>query len=151
MSNERAEFSKRLAAAMLAAGHEPRPSVLFKQFNTRYDGPSVSFQTASRWLKGEAMPAQDKLVTLAEWLKEGPDFLRFGDKAMGEKHGARQVVREDASDYDDQKLFNAYRVLSAPHKQIVREVILAFAATTTRRSGGSKPRLGGKAQNHRQK
>ena len=42
MSNERAEFSKRLAAAMVAQGHEPRPKVLSTQFNVRFKGASVS-------------------------------------------------------------------------------------------------------------
>lgn len=145
MSNERAEFSKRLAAAMRVAGYEPRPSVLFKQFNTRFEGASVSFQTASRWLRGESMPEQDKLVALAGWLKEGPDFLRFGEKAARDKRGTRQVIKEDALDYDDQKLFNTYRTLSIPHQRVVREVILAFAATMAKRPDALKSRSGTKA------
>ena len=48
MSDERYEFSQRLAAAMRTLGYEPRPAVLFRLFNAKYRGRSVSFQTASR-------------------------------------------------------------------------------------------------------
>ena len=58
--DEKAEFAQRLRAAMQFAGYEARPAVLEKQFNTRYWGRSVTFQAVSRWLRGEAMPAQDK-------------------------------------------------------------------------------------------
>jgi hypothetical protein len=42
--DEKPEFAERLKAAMAAAGHEPRPAVLEKQFNSRYPGRSVTFQ-----------------------------------------------------------------------------------------------------------
>lgn len=148
MSNERAEFSKRLAAAMLAQGHEPRPGVLVTQFNLRFPGTSVVFQTASRWLNGKGIPEQDKLVVLADWLKESPDFLRFGDRAARGKRGARQV-REEAPTYDDQKVFDIYRTLPAAQQKVVCDVILALAAPPSRRSVSTKPRAGAKASSHR--
>ena len=36
-------------------------------------------QAARRWLRGEAIPAQDKMQVLAEWLKIEPEVLRFGE------------------------------------------------------------------------
>ena len=52
------EFAQRLREAMLAAGLEARPGVLLNLFNTHYWGRSVSFLAVSRWLRGEAIPAQ---------------------------------------------------------------------------------------------
>lgn len=78
MSDERRQFSQRLADAMRAAGYAPQPGVLHKLFNSRYRGRSVSFQTASRWLRGVSIPEQDKLQTLAAVLGVEPQVLRFG-------------------------------------------------------------------------
>jgi len=63
--NDKLEFAQRLRDAMVAVGLEPRPGVLLNHFNAHYWGRSVSFQAVSRWLRGEAIPEQDKLVTLA--------------------------------------------------------------------------------------
>lgn len=148
MSNERAEFSKRLAAAMTAQGHEPRPSVLSTQFNVRFKGASVSFTTAARWLKGEAIPEYEKLVALADWLKADPCFLLFGDRALRGVRVARQV-KEDAPVYDDQKIFDIYRTLPTMQQKVVCDVILALAAPPSRRPASVKPRAGVKANSHR--
>lgn len=138
MSNERAEFSKRLAAAMLAQGYEPRPGVLSTQFNVRFEGASVAFQTASRWLNGKAIPEYEKLVALADWLKADPCSLLFGDRVLRGGRATRQV-REDAPLYDDQKVFDIYRTLPATQQKAVCEVIMAFAAASSRRSRPTKP------------
>lgn len=37
-----------------------------------------------RWLNGDALPAQDKLRVLAEWLGVGAEWLRFGSPAGGQ-------------------------------------------------------------------
>lgn len=81
MSEEREQFSRRLADAMRAAGYEPQPGVLHKLFNSRYQGHSVSFQTVSRWLRGMAIPEQDKLQAMAALLGIEPHVLRFGASA----------------------------------------------------------------------
>jgi len=81
MGNEHEKFSQRLAHAMQQAGYEPRPSVLFRLFNTNYRGRSVTAQTTSRWLSGQAIPAQDKLQVIADLLGMEPHILRFGTSA----------------------------------------------------------------------
>jgi transcriptional regulator with XRE-family HTH domain len=138
MSNVRAEFSKRLAAAMTAQGYEPRPGVLSTQFNVRFKGASVAFQTASRWLKGGAIPEYEKLIALADWLKVDPCFLLFGDRALRGVRVVRQV-KEDAPVYDDQKIFDIYRALPSTQQKTVCEVIMAFAAASSRHSSPAKP------------
>ena len=86
------EFAQRLRAAMVAAGLEPRPGILLNLFNTHYWGRSVTFQAVSRWLKGEAIPAQDKLVVLANLLKIEPEVLRFGEVTAEQEAMARSVA-----------------------------------------------------------
>lgn len=67
---------------MVAAGHEPRPAVLEKLFNSRYWGRSVTFQAVSRWLNGQSIPAQEKLLVLADLLAIDPQALRYGTEAV---------------------------------------------------------------------
>jgi hypothetical protein len=96
---------------------------------------------------GKGIPEQDKLVVLADWLKESPDFLRFGDRAAHGKRGARQI-KEEAPTYDDQKIFDIYRTLPAAQQKVVCDVILALASPS-RRLVSAKPRTGAKANNRR--
>jgi transcriptional regulator with XRE-family HTH domain len=78
--NAKSEFAERLKNAMREAGYAPRPSVLEKEFNTRYWGRAVTFQAVSRWLKGLSIPEQDKLQVLADWLKIKPHTCALAAK-----------------------------------------------------------------------
>lgn len=120
------EFAQRLRDAMVAAGLEPRPGVLLNLFNTHYWGRSVTFQAVSRWLKGEAMPAQDKLLVLSSLLKVEPEVLRFGDQVRQSVVRYHQRWDESAS-FQEREVFDAFLRLPAPQRKVVREVILAFA------------------------
>ena len=123
---EKAEFARRLRDAMADAGYPLRPVVLEREFNTRYWGRSVTLQGVRRWLRGEAIPSQDKLLVLAEWLGVAPEVLRFGVSV-------RQSVQERRQRWDEgvghveRETFDAFLSLPAPQKKIVREVILTFA------------------------
>jgi transcriptional regulator with XRE-family HTH domain len=81
--SEAKRFSERLKQSMTDAGYEVRPVVLEREFNQRSWGRSVSFQAVRRWLQGEAVPTQDRLQVLAEWLGVDPHWLRFGEKLSG--------------------------------------------------------------------
>ena len=120
------EFAKRLREAMQAAGLEPRPGVLLNLFNTHYWGRSVSFQAVSRWLRGEAIPEQDKLLVLAGVLNVQPEVLRFGD---GVRQSIEQRKRrwEEGASYLERETFDAFLQLPAAQRKILREVILTFA------------------------
>lgn len=124
--NEKAEFGQRLRDAMTSAGYPLRPVVLEREFNTRYWGQSVTLQAVHRWLRGEAIPSQDKLKVLADWLKIEPEVLRFGE-------GVRQSVQEHRQRWDEgvgyleRETFDAFLQLPAPQRKIIREVILTFA------------------------
>jgi transcriptional regulator with XRE-family HTH domain len=120
------EFAKRLREAMQAAGLEPRPGVLLNLFNTHYWGRSVSFQAVSRWLRGEAIPEQDKLLVLAGVLNVQPEVLRFGD---GVRQSIEQRKRrwEEGASYLERETFDAFLQLPAAQRKLLREVILTFA------------------------
>lgn len=120
------EFAQRLRDAMVAAGLEPRPGVLLNVFNAHYWGRSVSFQAASRWLRGEAIPAQDKLLVIAEILKVQPEALRFG-RAVGQRVQEHQRRWGQGASYEERELFDAFLSLPAPQRKLVREIILTFA------------------------
>lgn len=122
MSDERAEFSKRLAAAMRAMNYEARPSVLHAKFNSRYRGASVSFQTASRWLSGQSFPEQDKLVVLAQLFRVDPQTLRFGGKGHLQVNDQRFMWPERVSPRD-QALFEDFLLLPAKQREAVRALI----------------------------
>jgi transcriptional regulator with XRE-family HTH domain len=120
------EFAQRLREAMVAEGLAPRPGVLLNLFNANYWGRSVSFQAVSRWLRGEAIPAQDKLLVLAEILKVEPEVLRFGQAVRHRVQEHRKRWDTDLG-YQEREVFDAFLNLPAPQRKLVREVILAFA------------------------
>ncbi len=120
------EFAQRLKDAMQAAGLAPRASVLLNQFNTNYWGRSVTFQAVSRWLRGEAIPAHDKLLVLADILKTEPEVLRYGE-AVRKSVQQKQKRWDEGIGYLERETFDAFLKLPAPQRKIIREVILAFA------------------------
>ncbi|NMM13283.1 MAG: transcriptional regulator [Rhodoferax sp.] len=124
--NNKLEFSQRLQAAMVAAGLEPRPGVLLNQFNANYWGRSVSFQAVSRWLRGEAIPEQDKLLVLAGILKIEPEVLRFGE-AVRQSVLQHRKRWDEGVGYLERETFDAFLKLPAPQRKLIREIILTFA------------------------
>lgn len=94
MNTQTHAFSQRLIHAMQQAGYEAKPAVLEREFNLRYWGKSVTLQGVRRWLRGEAMPAGDKLDTLVEWLGVNKQYLLYGEEAV--KAVAEQVARWDS-------------------------------------------------------
>lgn len=129
--NEKAAFAERLAAAMRRAGLEPRASVLEKEFNTRYWGRAVTYQAVARWLKGEAIPSQEKLEVLAELLAVEPQVLRYGEGVVMRVR-ERQQLWMDGIAPAERDLLEAFMKLPAARRKILREVILAFVAADAR-------------------
>ena len=120
------EFAERLRHYMEGEGHEPRPAVLEREFNERFWGRSITFQTASSWLRGAAIPTQDKLEVLAEWLKVEPQVLRYGDKAAKGIREAR-AAWPGGLPAPDRAAIEAYLALPRAKKKLVRELVQALA------------------------
>jgi transcriptional regulator with XRE-family HTH domain len=125
MNMTKENFALRLQTAMQERGYEPKPAVLEKQFNLHYNGEPMTLHGVRRWLRGETLPSQDKLIALAEWLRIPPDELRYGAEIKAEIQQVRKNW-DDAINYQERETFEAFLNLPAQQKKIVREVILAF-------------------------
>ena len=126
--DQKLEFAERLQAAMRASRARVAPPGwgALNVFNANYWGRSVTFQAVSRWLRGESIPAQDKLIVLAGVLKVEPEVLWFGG-------ALRQPVQEHRQRWDEgvgyleRETFDTFLRLPAPQRKLIREVILTFA------------------------
>ena len=124
--NEKIEFSNRLRNAMSKAGYTASPTVLEHEFNLRWYGKSISTQAAWSWLNSKAIPTQDKVQVLAEWLKIEPQVLRFGEGVRQSVQAHRQRWEEGVG-HLEREAFDAFLQLPAPQRKLIREVILTFA------------------------
>lgn len=122
MSSEREKFAQRLAQGMQQAGYEPRPSVLSRLFNVRFRGHSVTFQTASRWLRGQAMPTQDKLQVLADMFGMEPHALRFGPPARSRVAESRLPWPAGMGSRERQ-VIDAFLQLPPKKRELVAELV----------------------------
>lgn len=125
MEKSSEKFAKRLRAAMQAAGYESKPATLEREFNLRYMGKPMTLHGVRRWLLGESLPKQDKVLVLAEWLRVPPQQLRYGVEV--EQRIEQQRARWDEGiGYQEREVFEAFLSLPAPQRKVVREVIQAF-------------------------
>lgn len=119
-STERQNFSNRLQEALRNIHHSSdSPTELSRDFNARFAGSPVTVHAARKWLVGEAIPTQDKLRTLSEWLGVPIEWLRFGgeDKYLPASEGEHKLNSRDL------KLIADLQLLDDHHRQIVRECI----------------------------
>ena len=126
MDTTKLDFAQRLRDAMTSAGYQPRPAILEREFNSRYWGKPMTLHGVRRWLLGETLPSQDKLVVLAEWLAVPPHELRFGTE-VDRRVEQRRARWEQGVGYAERELFEMFLRLPVPQRRIVREVIMAFA------------------------
>jgi hypothetical protein len=120
-STEREDFSARLQVALRNASYPPdSPTQLSREFNVRFSGRPITVHAARKWLVGEAIPTQEKLRTLAQWLGVPAEWLRFGGEVDGEGNAPDPSLRFESSDV---KLIADLHRLDQSHQMIAREVI----------------------------
>lgn len=124
-ATERKEFSARLRQALARVSTSPgSPTVLARNFNTRYPWQSITVHAARKWLLGEAIPTQDKLRVIAEWLSVPVMWLRYGEgdpgPEFGMEAGAAAAYRPSASDL---RLLADLKSLPEPERRLVMELI----------------------------
>ncbi|MFZ9256452.1 MAG: hypothetical protein ACO223_06335 [Burkholderiaceae bacterium] len=79
---EREAFSRRLRSSLANAGIDPnRPTQLLRAFCAMQTGSSVAISTVSKWLSGEALPANGNMEVVARICNVSPDWLRSGEEA----------------------------------------------------------------------
>lgn len=79
--NERSDFRARLICALNDAQCAIGATAIAREFNRRSNDLPISVYAVRKWLAGEAIPTQDKLVILSDWLNVPAQWLRFGDQA----------------------------------------------------------------------
>ncbi len=128
-SIEREDFSERLQQALRTADYSPEsPTQLAREFNIRFPGRPITVHAARKWLVGEAIPTQEKLRTLAQWLGVPCEWLRFGNLPAGVLQ-LEGTPGNDAADfperYDsaDVKLIADLQRLDEHSRTIAREMI----------------------------
>lgn len=128
-------FSKRLKAVLDKAGIDAgRPALVAREFNRRFLGKSVTANTVRKWLAGDAIPLQDKLVVLAAWLGVSPEWLRYGQ--TDPTHADRLQQGVAALEPDELVFFRSYRQLAPEHRLAVREIALTLLRLQSRGEAG---------------
>lgn len=125
-SIERANFSERLQQALRNADYSPdSPTQLAREFNVRFSGRPITVHAARKWLVGEAIPTQEKLRTLAQWLGVPAEWLRFGgEQLLAERGGGRSAIElPPRLESADVKLIADLQHLDEDYRMIAREII----------------------------
>ena len=126
-------FGKRLQAVLEKAGIDARKPVLVtREFNRRFLDKSVTTYGVRKWLTGESIPSQDKLVVLAAWLGVSPEWLRYGPTNSTPATQLQQAVA--VFEPDDLVFFRSYRKLTPEYRLAVREVALTLLRVQSRDS-----------------
>ena len=121
--DERESFSVRLQQALKNAHYSPdSPTRLAREFNIRFDGRPVTVHAARKWLVGEAIPTQEKLRMIAQWLGVPAEWLRFGgaDSVAPNGEPLAGPARFESADI---KLIADLQRLDEHHREIAREFI----------------------------
>lgn len=132
LMNEKEAFSKRLARLLNDAGIGiASPTLVAREFNRRYPGKPVTAQAVRKWINGEAIPAGDKIRTLAKWLKASPHWLHYGES---ERNAGELKVEEERGAYGDETiatLLEDFQRLMPKQKSMVCEIVRALALLRT--------------------
>lgn len=105
---ERKKFGERLLDLLGNQGYSSSPTDVAREFNARFAGEAVTVYAVRKWLLGEAIPTQEKMVVIAKWLGASVQWLRFGEPGPS--------ASENPSKH------NASHVLSAAEKRILSEL-----------------------------
>ena len=130
MDDAKKNFANQLRDAMVAAGYEPKPAVLEREFNTRHWGKPMSLHGVRLWLLGETMPDFRKMETLSTWLGVSVQQLSYGGPT-GRTVEQRRARWDSGIGYQDREIFEAFLKLPVPQRRLIREVILTFAKVHT--------------------
>ena len=117
-------FAERLRRALHAVGMRPSPTAVANEFNRRYRGRSISTHTVRNWLQGTAMPTQDKLLVLSDWLQISPETLRYGRIKSRLRFASGDQL--EPMDLADREMIARYLSLSIYDRKTVRDVLAAM-------------------------
>jgi transcriptional regulator with XRE-family HTH domain len=123
---EQERFAERLIQALEAARYQHAgASRIAREFNLRFPDKAVTVHAVRKWIKGEAIPTQDKLVALAQWLGVKADWLRYDvDGAAAASDPAPQFSGEHL------RLLRDFERLGSERRSIVEKIIQLLLRTT---------------------
>ena len=88
-----------------------------------------------RWLRGETLPSQSKLVVLAEWLGVDPQHLRFGHAQATVRIQEPAAAWRGEVGWSEREIVQALMTLPVPQRRVLREVIQAFVKAHGKQPG----------------
>lgn len=119
VQTEQERFADRLIQALEAARYQHAgASRIAREFNLRFPDKAVTVHAVRKWIKGEAIPTQDKLIAVSQWLGVKPDWLRYdAEGAAAEADPARQFSGEAL------RLLRDFERLGSDRQTIVDQII----------------------------
>ncbi|NHZ94536.1 hypothetical protein [Massilia sp. CCM 8734] len=111
----RTGFAERLRTIAAFEPYGRSATALSKAFNLRFPRMAITSHAARKWLIGEAIPTQAKLVALAEWLDVDPTWLRFGGSPGSSELSPSQK-------YSDRIEFDL-RLLTPVERKVIRAAL----------------------------
>ena len=122
-AEHRLQFSKRLVQALHAADYSDSPTALSREFNARYSEDPVTPHSVRRWLIGEAIPSENKLIVLANCLGVTAAWLRFGGDDISNATAAVGNIAANRYAPEDIMLLLDIRQLNPVNKKIIQQLI----------------------------
>lgn len=114
---EKAAFAERLRRAL--AGFDSQllsATALAREFNRRSRHTTVGVTAVHKWLSGEAIPRQETLTFLAQWLRVPVQWLRFGDVEPDAPISGKERRRLD-------RMLSDFSALSERDKRLVERLM----------------------------
>lgn len=119
---QRMLFSRRLIAALEILDVRASPTIVQREYNIRSNQPPITSHAARKWLMGEAIPTQDRLQVLADWLSVSPSWLRFGEDDIDGKKNTRDMTAQEW------RLVQGFRRLTEKQKAGLLAFVVAIPA-----------------------
>jgi len=116
-------FRKRLITCLQDRGVGTDPAVLAHEFNLRAGTHTITVHAARKWLVGDAVPTQQRIVVLAKWLGVSPHWLAYGPDQL--------EVAPDSMCHTtsaDETFLASLSKLDGDQKEVIRKVISVLLA-----------------------
>ena len=119
---QRMLFSRRLISSLEILDVRASPTIVQREYNIRSNQPPITSHAARKWLMGEAIPTQDRLQVLADWLSVSPSWLRYGEDDIDGKKKARDMTAQEW------RLVQGFRRLTEKQKAGLLAFVVAIPA-----------------------
>ena len=130
VQKQQALFSKRLIWALEVLGVRPSPTIVQREYNSRSNQPPVTTHAARKWLMGEAIPTQDRIQVLAEWLNVSASWLRFGEDGIDGNKKTKDMTAQEW------RLVEGFRLLTEKQRAAVLTMVLSIPSSRPGKSNG---------------